>query len=248
MTQLFLASEFKWYPLIYTDSTDGASIETKDTVIWHKTQTPVPHGGNKRLNLEGCWPKRFWSLLNFFFHLQKSVMTHVMPRATPVLSTYEMHLFRGEKRGISCKAKIIVHLAPDFSAAYLAEIRSNVNLMYMVMRPKIQSATHQNVQTTTKKYSHQSSTNIGTLTSFQRSKWSPLSHLLKCICPLTTDQTARFTLGRHFKIKTKERWLERHLTFSHSYSVRAEKPEGQAPVFPVVGHSLLHVFVTLSSQ
>lgn len=64
---------------------------------------------------------------------------------------------------------------------------------------------------------------------------------------LSPHQTARFTLAKTFQ-KNKERWLKRLHIFGHSSSVGSEKPEGQTPFFPEVGHSLLHVFVTFSSQ
>lgn len=140
---------------------------------------------------------------------------------------------RGEK-GDLLQGKNQAHLAHDFSAAYLTEIRNNVDLMYMVMTPKSSnlSSSYQNIQTTTtKKCSHQSNTNIGTLTSSQRSKWAPLSHLLKCICPLTTEQVARFTLVNTSQ-KKQGKVAGKTPHFQPQVFCRSWETRGATPLFP----------------
>lgn len=61
---------------------------------------------------------RFWSLINFFFLLQKSKRTHVTPHAIPALSMYDIHLYGGEGRkwGPLQKIQSILLFSEGFSA------------------------------------------------------------------------------------------------------------------------------------
>ena len=96
------------------------------------------------------------------------------------------------------------------------------------------------------KCSQQSSSNARTLTSSQRSKSPPLSHLLKCTHTPSLTKQQDFHNLRH--PKNEERQLESHLTFGHSSSKGAEKPESQTPFFPDVVRFCPCTFVNCSSQ
>lgn len=146
LTCLFFTTEFQWYPLL---STDGVSTQIKSRVAWCTTHNRLQLcmvGTKDWETRRMLTPKSLMPVSFFFFFLQKSKTTHVTPHAIPVLSMYEIHLCggEGEKKGISCKAKRIGHLAlyEDFSAARITlvfsttEIKSNVNVTYLVKRSK----------------------------------------------------------------------------------------------------------------
>lgn len=169
----------------------------------------------------------------FFPHLQKSKMTHVTPRATPVLSMYEMHLFRGEgrKRGSLSRQKSsppCSWLLSSTSHRDKGQCKSNA---YDDEAKKLKSFFFASKYTNNNKNcSHQSSTNTRTLTSFQRIKWAPPSHLLKCICPLTTDQAARFTLVKASQ-KNQEK-VAGKMPHSQPQPFWSWETRGANPLFP----------------